>query len=66
RPLAREAGAPKDAPTVAHRQWEMTTTSTGRDAWRDTARTWVVYVALSRPSARDPWRLSGVVVHDGG
>lgn len=60
RPLQREAGAPKDNPTAAYRQWEVTTTPTGRDDWRGVARKFMAYVALIRSSEDEPWRISGV------
>ncbi|GAA2399746.1 hypothetical protein GCM10010191_03590 [Actinomadura vinacea] len=59
-PLRREAGAPSDRSTAAYRQWEMTTTATGRDDWRDTPRKSVIFVALARSSERAPWRVSDV------
>ncbi|MFB4319795.1 hypothetical protein [Actinomadura sp. 21ATH] len=62
KPLKPEAGAPADAPTTAHRQWEMTTTPTGRDDWRGASSVFVVFMALSRPSRDAPWRVSDMVV----
>lgn len=59
--LPREAGAPSDGATAAYRQWEMTTTPTGRDGWRGTPRRSVVYMALARPSEHEPWRVSDVL-----
>ncbi|MFC5750719.1 hypothetical protein [Actinomadura rugatobispora] len=63
-PLAREAGAPSDGPTVAYRQWEMTTIPTGRDRWRGTPSKWMVYMGLVRSSERDPWRISEVLTQN--
>lgn len=62
KPLALEAGAPSDGPTAAYRQWEMTTTPTGRDDWRGAPRKSVVYMALVKSSERESWRISDVVV----
>ncbi|WP_433461838.1 hypothetical protein [Spirillospora sp. CA-128828] len=66
RSLAREAGAPSDGPAAAYRQWEMTTTPTGRDEWHGTPAKLVIFLMLARPSKRDPWRISDVLVNDGG
>jgi hypothetical protein len=66
RPLVRETGAPSDRRTAAYRQWEMTTVPTGRDRWRGSSSTSVVYMALVRPSGQAPWRVSEVTVADGG
>lgn len=60
KPLQREAGAPKDKPTAAYRQWEISTIPTGRDDWRGVPRKFLAYVALIRSSERDPWRISDV------
>ncbi|MGP4027389.1 hypothetical protein [Actinomadura sp. 3N407] len=65
RALRREAGAPPDGPATAYRQWEMTTISTGRDGWRGTAATSVIYMALTRSSDRAPWKISDVRADDG-
>ena len=59
-PLRRESGAPPDRPTTAYRQWEMTTTPTGRDDWRGTPRESVLYMVLARSSEDAPWRVSDV------
>jgi hypothetical protein len=66
RPVVREKGAPSDRPTAAFREWGMTTVPTGRDRWRGTRRTSVVYMALVRSSKNAPWRVSDVNVVDGG
>ncbi|TDC45422.1 hypothetical protein E1281_30405 [Actinomadura sp. KC345] len=60
--LPREAGSPPDGPTAAHRQWEMTTTPTGRDGWRGTPVTFVVYMALTRSSEDASWQVSDAAV----
>jgi hypothetical protein len=63
-PLAREAGAPSDGPTAAYRQWQMTTVPKGRDGWRGDPAKFVVYMGLTRPSRRGPWRIFDVSVTD--
>jgi hypothetical protein len=62
KPLRREAGAPSDGPTAAYRQWEMTTTPTGRDDWRGASGRFVVYMVLARSSTAESWRVSDAVV----
>jgi hypothetical protein len=62
KPLPREAGAPPDGPTAAYRQWEMTTTPTGRDEWRGASSRSVIYTALARSSTTEPWRVSDAVI----
>lgn len=64
KPLRREAGAPTDGPTAAYLQWEMTTTPTGRDGWRDTSSRSLVYMSLTRSSERDSWLISDVLLRD--
>lgn len=61
-PLKPETGAPSDGPKAAYREWDLTTIPTGRDRWRDAPSESVVYMALSRSSKRDPWRISAVTV----
>ncbi|MEO3828178.1 hypothetical protein [Actinomadura sp. B10D3] len=66
RPLYKEQGAPTDGPTAAFRQWEMVTRPTGRDGWRGAPSRSVVYMELTRPSPRAPWRISSVSVSADG
>ena len=62
--IRRDMGAPSDEPTVAYRQWELTTTPTGRDAWRGEHKKSVIYMALTRSSNGAPWRVSEVLIND--
>jgi hypothetical protein len=66
RQLRREAGAPSDGPTTAYRQWQLTTVPKGRDGWHGHRSEYVVFMSLVRSSKRDPWRISGATVADGG
>ncbi|GAA2427044.1 hypothetical protein GCM10010191_44730 [Actinomadura vinacea] len=66
RPIERDAGAPKDGPTAAYRQWRLITTPTGRDGWRGRPSEFVVFMSLTRSSKRDPWRISDTTSTNGG
>ncbi|MGW0659361.1 hypothetical protein [Streptodolium elevatio] len=54
--------APTDTATTAYRQWLVRYTPTGRDGWKGTEVTVVVFALLTRQSAADPWRVSDMLV----
>ncbi|WTW93784.1 hypothetical protein OG216_10505 [Streptomycetaceae bacterium NBC_01309] len=54
--------APTDTATTAYRQWIVRYTPTGRDGWKGSEATVVVFAVLTRPSVTDPWRVSDMLV----
>lgn len=51
---------PADTPTLAHRQWKITVTPTGRDGWKDAPVHATAFVTLKRDKPSGPWRVSAV------
>ncbi|MDL4772976.1 MULTISPECIES: hypothetical protein [Thermomonosporaceae] len=49
-----------DTPTLAHRQWKIAVTPTGRDGWKDTPVHATAFVTLKRAEPSAPWRVSAV------
>ncbi|MER6733786.1 hypothetical protein [Streptomyces puniciscabiei] len=54
--------APKDTPTEAYRQFEVTVTPHGRDGWKGPAETWVEWIHLVRSGTGDPWKADNMRV----
>jgi hypothetical protein len=51
---------PAETPTLAHRQWRIEVTPTGRDGWKDTPIHATAFVTLRRNGPDDPWRVSAL------
>ncbi|WP_198359142.1 hypothetical protein [Streptomyces fildesensis] len=62
--LARTEDAARPVDTSAHawRQWTITTTPHGRDAWTGKPTTDVAYVELIRTADGQPWHVSAVTI----
>lgn len=58
--LEHDYGQPADTPTVASRVYAVTVTPVGRDAWRGTPATSVVFLTVTRADARQPWRVDAL------
>ncbi|MEU9019233.1 hypothetical protein [Actinomadura sp. NPDC048394] len=59
-PRTPEGDVDEDTPTTAYRGWAITVTPTGRDGWTGTPVHAIAFVALKRPNASTPWRISHV------
>ncbi|MFJ9423207.1 hypothetical protein [Streptomyces sp. NPDC101249] len=57
---ADDAARPPDTATEAWRQWIVTATPHGRDAWRGEATTTAAYVRLTRSGPARGWQVAGV------
>ena len=55
-----EGDVPADTPTLAHRQWRINVTPTGRDGWKDSPVHVTAFVTLKRDKPSGPWRVSAV------
>jgi hypothetical protein len=55
-------GAPADTATGAYRQWQITTTSVGRDGWRGAVFSVIAFVTLTRSGRGQPWRVAGITM----
>jgi hypothetical protein len=51
---------PADTPKLAHRQWRIDVTPTGRDGWKGTPVHASAFVTLRRDGPDAPWRVSAV------
>lgn len=55
-----QGDVPADTPKLAHRQWRIDVTPTGRDGWKDAPVHATAFVTLRRDGPDDPWRVSAV------
>ncbi|GAA2148906.1 hypothetical protein [Actinomadura napierensis] len=55
-----ESGVGPDSPILAHRQWLIVVTPTGRDGWTGPQVHAIAFVTLTRAAARGAWRVSTV------
>ncbi|MBO2443069.1 hypothetical protein [Actinomadura nitritigenes] len=51
---------PADTPKLAHRQWRIDVTPTGRDGWKGDPVHATAFVTLRRDKPSGPWRVSAV------
>jgi hypothetical protein len=58
--LEHDYGQPADTPTLALRIYAVTVTPTGRDTWHGTPTSTAVFLTLTRPDARQPWRVDAL------
>lgn len=59
-PQSPESGAGPESQVLAHRQFQVTVTPTGRDGWKGTPIRAITFTTLIRPAANTPWRISDI------
>lgn len=57
---APELGAGPDSPVLAHRQFHVTVTPTGRDGWKGIPIRAITFTTLTRPTSAAPWRIATI------